>query len=103
MTRRAGVKYRYGMTLDEVTQAIGPPARCAICGTADKLQIDHCHSTGRLRGWLCGTHNRALGLLGDDPVLLAAAAAYLESALAASSEVHVDLPGPAQLLIPHGL
>lgn len=32
--------------------------RKAIC-------LDHCHTTGAFRGWLCRRHNSALGLLGD--------------------------------------
>ena len=40
--------------------------------------IDHDHITGKIRGLLHNTCNGAIGMLGDDPVTLRAAAAYLE-------------------------
>lgn len=40
------------------------PARCNICDTAPdrrSLCLDHCHNTGRFRGWVCDVCNFALG------------------------------------------
>ena len=54
--------------------------RCEICGASPghrELDIDHCHTTGEVRGLLCPLCNKAIGLLGDDPSLLEAAIAYL--------------------------
>lgn len=57
---------------------------CDICKrpevgeTRKALNIDHDHATGRIRGVLCGHCNRAIGLLRDDPRLLAAAIEYLK-------------------------
>ena len=40
---------------------------CECCGEQrDKLLIDHCHSTGEMRGWLCNPCNIAIGNLGDN-------------------------------------
>ena len=56
---------------------------CAICSTdLGKLKtraqhIDHCHVTGRVRGWLCISCNTAIGMLRDDPALCLSAAKYL--------------------------
>lgn len=73
--------YRYGLTLDEY-DALLNGAVCAICRTAScstgkRLAVDHCHVTGKVRGVLCNNCNRAIGLLGDNPDALLAAAAYL--------------------------
>jgi hypothetical protein len=56
---------------------------CAICqratGAYKRLSVDHCHSTGLVRGLLCQKCNRdVLGHLRDDPAAFARAAAYLK-------------------------
>lgn len=64
---------------------------CAIChlpeadahpstGLVQRLAIDHCHRTGKVRGLLCGRCNKAIGLLRDSPTNLLNAIAYLEKA-----------------------
>jgi hypothetical protein len=45
------------------------------------MNFDHCHTTGRFRGWLCRNCNVTLGLVGDDPNKLRALADYLEKHL----------------------
>lgn len=77
--RRRELLREYGLSQEQydamVVEAAG---RCAVCQREDDLQVDHCHSSGRVRGLLCGLCNKALGLLQDDPARLRAAAAYLE-------------------------
>lgn len=54
---------------------------CAICRRFDRpLVVDHCHSTGLVRGLLCGHCNSAIGFLGDDPEVTMRACRYLEIA-----------------------
>ncbi len=62
---------------------------CAICKEVgfdmnkhvrSPLNVDHCHSTGAVRGLLCHNCNRALGLLKDDTNRIKTAIEYLESA-----------------------
>ena len=52
---------------------------CVICGSDEKLVVDHCHTTGQVRGMLCGHCNRGLGHFRDDPTLLEFARIYLLS------------------------
>jgi Recombination endonuclease VII len=58
---------------------------CALCGEpetsprAKRLAVDHDHSTGIVRGFLCGLCNRALGNMRDNPALLRKAADYLDA------------------------
>ena len=57
---------------------------CEICGKAfgdrkcDKPCIDHDHVTGCVRGIICDSCNRTLGVFGDDPAILRRAIEYLE-------------------------
>jgi hypothetical protein len=50
---------------------------CVICGSKEKLVVDHDHKTNEIRGMLCNHCNRGLGHFRDDPMLLEFAAQYL--------------------------
>ena len=53
--------------------------KCKICSEFQyRLQIDHCHTTMKLRGLICGPCNRGLGVFRDNPEALRNAARYLE-------------------------
>jgi hypothetical protein len=59
---------------------------CEIClQHADCLRLDHDHSTGAARGWLCNKCNLALGAFNDSPKLLAAAINYLQTRIRLAS------------------
>lgn len=54
--------------------------QCAICHkeqTNKRLAVDHCHSTGKVRGLLCEQCNRILGLLKDNIDIVNSAMTYL--------------------------
>ena len=75
---------KYGVTLaDYEAMLASQGGRCAICKTTPDTQrynvfhVDHCHSTGRVRGLLCRGCNNMLGVIGDDPEALRRAIAYL--------------------------
>lgn len=72
---------RYGITTDDYTRMFeAQGGGCAICKrppTDRRLAIDHCHTTGKVRGLLCGPCNVSLGQFGDNPRTLLEAAKYL--------------------------
>ncbi len=65
--------YRYKMRGSEYeAMVIRQKNLCAICkkppatsGRHIRLQVDHCHETGHIRGLLCNSCNNALGRFGD--------------------------------------
>ena len=83
--RDSRLNKKYGVGLTEYSLMLaGQGGGCAICRTKDngtrgrELPVDHDHETGKVRGILCDTCNRVLGLFGDDPVVIRRAIAYLE-------------------------
>ncbi len=88
LRRNSKFKARYGITLTQYDAMIAKQDnRCLICGRTGeeaqrgRLVVDHCHTTGKIRGLLCGLCNVGLGSLGDSPALLIKAAQYLTSSI----------------------
>jgi len=77
---RAALLRRYGLTEADVERMKAEQGgRCAICREVPRRWvIDHDHATGEVRALLCDPCNRGLGMLGEDPERLRAAAAYVE-------------------------
>ena len=83
-TQRARELRRYGISEDQYDQRLTEQlGLCAICGegcrSGGRLSVDHDHKTGEVRGLLCKQCNLAIGLLGDDPQRVDAAATYLRT------------------------
>ena len=67
---------QYGVGLRDVEAMYQEQnGKCAICDEhgfkmrdvhTSGLNLDHCHTTGKVRGLLCHNCNRAIGLLQDD-------------------------------------
>lgn len=82
--RYANLKRMYGITKEEYIEiANNQDNKCKICkGKPGKrvsyLSVDHCHTTGKIRGLLCRKCNMAIGLLNDSIELLGLAKSYLE-------------------------
>lgn len=77
-------KAKYGITTEQFNLLVEKQDnKCAICGIDGKnthkkvLCIDHDHITKHIRGLLCDTCNRAIGMLKDSPELLEKAQQYL--------------------------
>ncbi len=74
---------KYGITIEAHNALVAKNGYvCAICKDRGKseeaLHIDHCHSSGKVRGLLCKRCNTALGYFDDRAELLREAANYLE-------------------------
>lgn len=69
----------YGLSLKDYNKMLDEQsALCAICSVKSKLVVDHCHTTGDVRGLLCHRCNSLLGAL-DDKFFLSKATVYLSS------------------------
>lgn len=71
---------RYNLTMEEFDQRmIDQNGVCAICHESrdSVLDVDHNHTTGKVRGLLCRSCNRGLGIFRDCPERLENAAKYL--------------------------
>jgi hypothetical protein len=71
---------KYGITLEEYNKECEERENhCDICLSQVKtLHVDHCHSSGKVRGYLCGSCNRALGLFQDNTQTMKNAINYLQ-------------------------
>jgi hypothetical protein len=87
--RRKRLKWLYGLTLEEYADRLEEQGNCcAICKTTESgvggerrdwnWAVDHCHDTGKVRGLLCSSCNRGLGMLGDTEEALQRALDYLK-------------------------
>lgn len=52
---------------------------CEVCGTSERTCVDHCHTTGYVRGTLCNHCNLALGYLRDSLTNITQLHKYLEN------------------------
>ncbi len=79
-TRRGwNLSTRYNLTHADVEKMLADQGSlCGICAEAlpERYHIDHCHSTGKVRGILCHRCNLKLTMV-EDEKLLASALAYL--------------------------
>lgn len=60
------MKWRYGISLEQYNKILNQQNNCcAICGKSEpkqRLAVDHCHNTGKVRGLLCTYCNLSLGV-----------------------------------------
>jgi len=88
--KKAWLKDKYNLSWEDfVSLYDSQQGSCKICLKPVALKstlseqgktghIDHCHSTGKVRGILCNSCNRGIGYLQDNAALLRRAAQYLE-------------------------
>lgn len=78
----ARIKKLYGLSRDKYHVLVdSQDSKCAICAKHFKnnfnLHIDHCHTTGKVRGLLCNKCNQAIGLFGENVAKMRLAIEYL--------------------------
>lgn len=77
----------FGITIAEFqAMLVEQNGVCLICdrpettvrrGRIEPLSVDHCHTTGKVRGLLCAQCNKGLGMFHDDPGRIERAAKYI--------------------------
>jgi len=80
-------RHRYGIDIQDYNKMLKEQGGvCKICKSktpkrknAKYFAVDHCHTTGKVRGLLCYNCNSALGKLNDNAELLKKALDYLLS------------------------
>lgn len=85
--RGCRLKRQYKITLKQYdAMFISQGGACSICGCPEtiklknivkRLSVDHNHITGKVRGLLCHKCNQALGLLGENPVVIKSLLEYI--------------------------
>lgn len=93
MRRRNSTKYKlktyYGLTPEDRIRMLEECGyKCEICSRevvlpkpgchASSANIDHCHTSGKVRGILCGHCNKGLGHFSDSMETMKKAITYLE-------------------------
>jgi hypothetical protein len=82
--REKALKSRYGLTFDDFENLLNSQnSKCAICNVplarlGRSTHVDHCHTTGKVRGILCKECNTGLGKLGDNIDSIKKVIQYLE-------------------------
>jgi len=83
--RRYWLKAEYGLSLEDHNNKVKEQDhKCAICKCDETeafkglLFVDHCHTTGKVRGLLCHHCNTALGKFRDSKEILSSAIDYVE-------------------------
>lgn len=89
---------KYGITVDGYAYLTASQDDvCAVCSrpcsTGKRLAVDHCHTTGLVRGLLCSGCNTSAGKMGEDPHRILRLAAYvLASQRKRSAMIGLQIP-----------
>jgi hypothetical protein len=83
--REYNFRYQYGIGMDEYYTLLEQQNYvCLICNTKhgekdkQRLHVDHCHETGKVRGLLCHNCNVVLGLSKENIDIFKKMISYLE-------------------------
>lgn len=71
---------RYETTEDVISNLFSKAGNaCEVCKSKKDLCVDHCHSSGSVRGILCKSCNTSLGMLREDSERILNLARYAET------------------------
>ena len=93
------LKRAYGITLKEYNKMWKQQEGCCrICGDHElvlnkTLHVDHCHTSGKVRGLLCSNCNTGLGMFKDNQEILKNAVDYLKGEEWEWNEERTDIIG----------
>ena len=90
--RDSFLKKNYGIDTDQYNDMLKEQNyRCMVCNEVETgrargggfkcLSVDHCHTSGKIRGLLCSNCNSALGLLNEDRDRIHKLLEYIDNAL----------------------
>lgn len=77
------LKRKYGIDHSKFDDMLAEQdGKCAICLTEDPAgvnwHVDHCHSTGKVRGLLCCSCNQSLGMLKENVSIMESMIKYVK-------------------------
>jgi hypothetical protein len=85
---KRNLRHNYDMSVEQYQRMLTEQGGlCVICrkpekkkrkGVLQKLSVDHCHTSGRVRGLLCSRCNLMIGMAHENPEILARAIDYLK-------------------------
>lgn len=79
--REYSLKRKFSLSVEDYNSMLKEQdGVCAICKSTctRSLAVDHCHTTGKIRGLLCNNCNRGIGHLKDSILLLESSIRYLK-------------------------
>lgn len=89
--KHSDLRKKFGISFEEYQNMMTEQNEvCKLCAKPESrvdhrtkkvtsLAVDHCHTSGKVRGLLCSSCNTALGLLKEDVELLLKAIDYIKS------------------------
>lgn len=84
-SRKFHLSKKYNITIEQYDSMLkSQDKKCSICENkfndkSKRFAVDHCHTTGKIRGLLCFHCNTGIGKLKDSVELLEKAIIYLKS------------------------
>lgn len=75
---KGGISKTYTLAYKEEVAGREKPKECELCGAIGIICFDHCHKTGKFRGWICRRCNLVLGHVKDSTDLLNILSNYIK-------------------------